>query len=729
LVVAEIESALGALFLSKHWRRFESGQIRTKLGRKKFIRTTTMKTPRTTPVVGITSTLLPTLRDSDAKSVRFTRSNNPHVRRCAENTANRRWHYFCKATAQSPNPVNKPATYFGAMTLAGCAMLSVLMFALLTTAQAKDPRTALKEAAAKFGTYYSMQRPGHPPLPYNPFPDLPVSWLSNNTFAVDDRKVDYEVYEAALTLSAEYEAESESFSPLAAYASYGSNVLWIEILTVTNNFAYLTLHGTKSNYWYQLLSKPTLDPGQWTLGQTLFNADGTNQLSFDPVPTQGLPHTFYRAVEGRWQLGIYGGVNAVEANSAQGLPRVDGSFGISSVFTVPNDLAAVYRVSGSASNGADCTTLNGTTTIPAAGYVTLMTVEPIEDNLVEFEEYLTLSLVLTNGYVIDPGAAKATIMISDNFGTNQIFSIVTTGLTEVVEIDYHPPTQSLLVSQHFFPVADWSFLRINSNGVVTNWTGITNLDEEKKLAVVQQTAGGFTAGEIFFGTGVDGVIGKTSADGSVTNLNWLTLTNEINATLFRGSFYVDQTGIFSNNLIAVTGGGSDQGGEVWRITSSGNATLIVALTNQLSPHLEGVITLTNDVAKWGPWAGKILSGAESKIPPQIHSIDTNGIVESFALGIAPEDFDVIPTNQDLYIAAYNEGQILRMSKSLLTNFVGDLLITQEGSSTISPKLFIVHWDAVGSNYLTRSISAPSFGNQGFEHSTFAPISLPTIPQP
>jgi hypothetical protein len=41
---------------------------------------------------------------------------------------------------------------------------------------------------------------------------------------------------------------------------------------------------------------------------------------------------------------------------------------------------------------------------------------------------------------------------------------------------------------------------------------------------------------------------------------------------------------------------------------SGITTRLVNLTNT---HLEGVITLTNDVAKWGSWAGKITTGAES----------------------------------------------------------------------------------------------------------------------
>jgi hypothetical protein len=188
-------------------------------------------------------------------------------------------------------------------------------------------------------------------------------------------------------------------------------------------------------------------------------------------------------------------------------------------------------------------------------------------------------------------------------------------------------------------VDDWSFLRINTNGVVTNWSTIRGLNEEKKLCVVQQTTNGFTQGEMFFGMPLNGVIGKISADGTQTNLNWAVLTtNNLAAnSLIRGSLYIDQTGIFDRDLIAVTGGEADEGGEVWRITSPGNATLLAAITNDYQPHLEGVITLPNTPSNWGPWAGKTVAGAESKTPPLIHTIGTNGKVASFALGIEPEE--------------------------------------------------------------------------------------------
>jgi len=626
----------------------------------------------------------------------------------------------------------------GVAHLAAIAVLLMIAQTMFADYTPTPVKTAVDRVRSG-GTYYSMQRPKHPPLPYNPFPELSVSWQSNNVYIVDDRSVDYEAYDAAIKASAAYQAENESFGPLGAY-DYGEEVLWIEIYAMSNDIAYLTLHGTKSNLWYQLISKPNLDPGTWDLGQIIYNDTGTNQLYFDPVPTEGLPYTFYRGVEGSNAVFINANGNAMETNSAQGLSGIDGSFSVYSFQAVPADLPVAYKICGSARNGVDYTNLSGTVVIPATGGSADVTVIPYEDNQIEFEEQVILSLVLSNGYVIDPTRSRAMMTLSDNWGTNEIFSLMATGFTQVAGIDYHPPTQSLLVSHYFDSVPDWSFMRIDTNGMVTNWSTVTNLNQEKKIAVVQTTANGFNAGEMFFGTGVDGVIGKISTNGAVEELNWLTLTNSINPTLFRGSFYVDQTGIFSNNLIAVTGDSPDEGGEVWSITSSGEAALIVALTNLPRPHLEGVVTLANDVQKWGPWAGKIITGRESAFGPNnqprplIHAIDTNGTVASFALGIAPEDFDVIPTNQDLYITAYNEGQILKISKSLLTNFVGDLLITQEGNGLaippIPPKLFIVRREPTDpcSEFVMRTISVPSYV-QGLEHVTFAPITLTNLPAP
>jgi hypothetical protein len=282
----------------------------------------------------------------------------------------------------------------------------------------------------------------------------------------------------------------------------------------------------------------------------------------------------------------------------------------------------------------------------------------------------------------------------------------------------------------------FNFARIFTNGVstnlfVTNWSGIHGLTDEIKLAIPKNTASGFTVGDMYFGTGVNGIIGKLSADATVSNLNYFELTTDHTNTdtLIRGSLYIDDSGSFGGDLIAVTGSGEFQGGGVWRVNSSGIATLLTTISNT---HLEGVITLTNDPAKWGPFAGKIITGAESQtneygLPrPLVYAISTNGDVQSFDLGIAPEDFDVIKPGQDLYCLDESGPVSLRkVSSTLLTNYWGDLLITQEGAfgpDLEGARLFIVHWDNSNTNFVIRSLFDVL---EKFEHVTFAPINLPS----
>jgi hypothetical protein len=187
-------------------------------------------------------------------------------------------------------------------------------------------------------------------------------------------------------------------------------------------------------------------------------------------------------------------------------------------------------------------------------------------------------------------------------------------------------------------------------------------------------------------------------------------------------------------LIAVTGNQPTEGGGVWRIHSPTNVTQLANITNNINPHLEGVVTLTNDPVEWGPWAGKIITGAESALDgnfnhqPLIHAIDTNGAVRSFMLDIEPEDFDIIPPNQDLYCVDFDNSAVVKLRRDYFTNYVGGLLITQAGEfdPVAHPsKLFVVQWDNDTTNFVIHSLTGPG----KFEHVTFAPINLPGQPTP
>ena len=143
--------------------------------------------------------------------------------------------------------------------------------------------------------------------------------------------------------------------------------------------------------------------------------------------------------------------------------------------------------------------------------------------------------------------------------------------------------------------------------------------------------------------------------------------------------------------------------------------------------LDHTFTLTNDVGKWGPWAGKVITGDESTT--NIYAIDPNGVVTSFNLGINPEDFDIIPPDQDLYCVNFHENEpssVLKLPRQCLANYVGDLLITQAGESGLGDVtvMFIVSWNGAG--FAVRRIPVSSDFGGWFEHVTFAPLDLPAV---
>jgi hypothetical protein len=197
---------------------------------------------------------------------------------------------------------------------------------------------------------------------------------------------------------------------------------------------------------------------------------------------------------------------------------------------------------------------------------------------------------------------------------------------------------------------------------------------------------------------------------------------------------MDQTGVWSNNLIAIASDGANNLSEkgVWTVDVNGRPRLIAQIYTR---HLEGVIAITNVAAKWGPWAGKILTGDEVAFDgdpnpfPLIYAIATNGEVAPYSLNIYPEDFDIVQTNQDLYCVDYqgSSSTILKLSRSFLKDHVGELVIAQAGEIPApNTKLFFVRWDSANTNFVIRPLSLPTKYEGRFEHVTFAPIDLPPL---
>ena len=74
-------------------------------------------------------------------------------------------------------------------------------------------------------------------------------------------------------------------------------------------------------------------------------------------------------------------------------------------------LTVTYQVSGSASNGVDYTSLGGTVTITNGQLSAEIAITPLFDSLAGLDESVTLTLVLGNGYLVNPTYASATMKI------------------------------------------------------------------------------------------------------------------------------------------------------------------------------------------------------------------------------------------------------------------------------------------------------------------------------
>jgi sugar lactone lactonase YvrE len=89
-----------------------------------------------------------------------------------------------------------------------------------------------------------------------------------------------------------------------------------------------------------------------------------------------------------------------------------GTFTLSQTGTV-DALVVNYTIAGSAENGVDYAPIAASVTIPAGSNSAIITITPIDDELVEGSENVVLTLVESSGYEIGSGN-NATVTIADN---------------------------------------------------------------------------------------------------------------------------------------------------------------------------------------------------------------------------------------------------------------------------------------------------------------------------
>ncbi len=211
-------------------------------------------------------------------------------------------------------------------------------------------------------------------------------------------------------------------SPPPSYPlDFGTNLYLLIGLTnavsgsTTNCEAWLVLTNTHSPNYYQLLSRLRVVGPPWELGEIVQDTGSTQQVSFSNVRMDYPSQRFFRGAGGDRVASIALDPDynlAVEPASLNDTVQT-GKFRITLNPTTSSSVIVVYQVSGSASNRVDYSGLGNTVTVyPNPGFTTIE-INPLYDTLPEFDESVTLTLVLTNGYLIEPKKASATMKIYD----------------------------------------------------------------------------------------------------------------------------------------------------------------------------------------------------------------------------------------------------------------------------------------------------------------------------
>jgi len=273
-------------------------------------------------------------------------------------------------------------------------------------------------------------------------------------------------------------------------------------------------------------------------------------------------------------------------------------------------------------------------------------------------------------------------------------------------IDYHQRTRKVVVSANSTTGQPNNFELIQADGVHANFSNVSGVGGEVKIATARDdgfgvSLAGFKPGDLFTSTDAPGVVARIASDGGSVQNPWATLTGE---TGFVTGLYVDRTGIYGGDVIAVTNTGG-----IWRINSTGLATQVALLGTALS----GVTTIPEAPEKYGPWSGKILAGAKDQ--GLLYALDATGTVVTYTLGVNPADIRLIPAHENFYGIDPVSRKIWGAPADAFADMIGDILIAES-----SGMLTGIHW--TGTEFEKRHLAQVPQWSQ----TAFAPAGIAEI---
>lgn len=335
-------------------------------------------------------------------------------------------------------------------------------------------------------------------------------------------------------------------------------------------------------------------------------------------------------------------------------------------------------------------------------YISHKIVNTNKNSMIKLGTILTLSVMMFS--------------IAPAFALDLNFTPISTPFNNPIGIDHFEPTNEVVLSVNYSTGQPFNFETVSLDGTHTQFSTISGFTDEVKIATARDDGiNFFVPGTLFTGNGVDGQIVMINPDGTFVN-PWVDLPGVGNG-LMRGSLYVDRTGIYNGDLIIAT-----TTGEVWRIDSAANASMI----DDVNVHLEGLVTVPDD-PRYGDMAGKILAGAEDE--SRVYAFDNNGLVTSWITpGFSIEDIDLIPENENFFGVNFGTSRLLGVPAASFAGLEGEILITDETFSGFSG-LALLKWDNDASEPVVEIIGleAGSFVPAQWEHVTFSSAGISEIP--
>src|SRR5829696_5721088 len=140
---------------------------------------------------------------------------------------------------------------------------------------------------------------------------------------------------------------------------------------------------------------------------------------------------------------------------------------------------------------------------------------------------------------------------------NVVLTPVTAEFKDYAGLDYHHSSRKLLLSANTPGGQPHNFEAVAADGSKSAFSNVAGLGGELLIATSRDegqgmSRGGFVAGELFTSTGVAGAIARVSASGATVQNPWMSLPGETGGI---SGLYLDRSGVFGGDLIAVTTSG------------------------------------------------------------------------------------------------------------------------------------------------------------------------------